>query len=40
MHRTSVDLFAKGYKQVLIVGTDVPTLPLSVYQEAFAMLGR
>ena len=38
MHRTSVDLFAKGYKQVIIVGTDVPTLPLSVYQEAFAML--
>ena len=40
MHRTCVDLFAKGYKQVIIVGTDVPTLPLSVYQEAFAMLGR
>ena len=40
MHRTAVDLFAKGYKQVIIVGTDVPTLPLSVYQEAFTMLGR
>ena len=40
MHRTSVDLFAKGYKQVIIVGTDVPTLPLSVYQEALAILGR
>jgi rSAM/selenodomain-associated transferase 1 len=40
MHRTSVDLFAKGYKQVILVGTDVPTLPLSVYQEAFTMLGR
>jgi uncharacterized protein len=40
MHRTFVDLFARGYKQVIIVGTDVPTLPLSVYQEAFAMLGR
>lgn len=40
MHRTCVDLFAKGYKQVIIVGTDIPTLPLSVYQEAFAMLGR
>ena len=40
MHRTSVDLFAKGYKQVIIVGTDVPTLPLSVYQEAGTMLGR
>ena len=40
LHCTAVDLFAKGYKQVIIVGTDVPTLPLSVYQEAFAMLGR
>jgi len=40
IHRTCVDLFAKGYKQVIIVGTDVPTLPLSVYHEAFAMLGH
>ena len=40
MHHTFVDLFAKGYKQVIIVGTDVPTLPLSVYQEALALLGR
>jgi uncharacterized protein len=40
MHRTSVDVFAKGYKQVIIVGTDVPTLPMSVYQEALAILGR
>ena len=40
MHRTFVDLFAKGYKQVIIVGTDVPTLPLSIYQEALSILGR
>jgi uncharacterized protein len=40
MHHTFVDLFAKGYKQVIIVGTDVPTLPLSVYQEAFTILSR
>jgi len=40
MHQTFLDLFAKGYEQVILVGTDVPTLPLSVYQEAFAMLGR
>jgi rSAM/selenodomain-associated transferase 1 len=40
LHHTCVDLFAKGYKEVIIVGTDVPTLPLSVYQEAFTMLGR
>lgn len=40
MHHTFVELFAKGYKQVIIVGTDVPTLPLSVYQEALTLLGR
>ena len=40
MHHTFVDLFAKGYKQVIIVGTDVPTLPLPVYQEAFAILSH
>jgi uncharacterized protein len=40
MHRTFVDLFDKGYTQVILVGTDVPTLPLSVYQEAFTMLSR
>lgn len=40
MHHTFIDLFAKGYKQVILVGTDVPTLPLSVYQEAFAILSR
>jgi uncharacterized protein len=40
MHHTFVDLFANGYKQVIIMGTDVPTLPLSVYQEAFTILGR
>jgi rSAM/selenodomain-associated transferase 1 len=40
MHRTFSDLFASGYKQIIIVGTDVPTLPLSVYQEALALLNR
>jgi uncharacterized protein len=40
MHGIFSGLFAKGYAQVIIVGTDVPTLPLSVYQEAFSMLGR
>ena len=40
MHRTFVDVFAKGYTQVLLVGTDVPTLPLSVYQDTLTMLGR
>lgn len=40
MHHTFVDLFAKGYKQVIIVGTDVPTLPLSIYQESLMLLGK
>lgn len=40
MHRTFVDLFAKGYTHVIIVGTDVPTLPLSIYQEALTLLGK
>lgn len=40
MHHTFAELFAKGYKQVIIVGTDVPTLPLPVYQEALTLLGR
>ena len=40
MHRASIDIFAKGYKQVIIVGADVPTLPLSVYQDALAILDR
>ncbi|HKQ34738.1 MAG TPA: TIGR04282 family arsenosugar biosynthesis glycosyltransferase [Nitrospiraceae bacterium] len=40
MHLTFVDLFSKGYKQVVIVGTDVPTLPLPVYQDALAILAR
>ena len=40
MHNIFVDLFTKGYKQVIILGSDVPTLPLSVYQDACTMLGR
>ena len=40
IHRTVVELFAKDYKQVIIVGADVPTLPLSVYQDAFALLDQ
>src|SRR2546430_3195176 len=40
MKRRYVDVVAKGYKRVIVVGADVQTLPLSVYEEAFAMLGR
>ena len=31
-------LFARGYRHVLIVGTDVPSLPLEHYQQALAFL--
>jgi hypothetical protein len=31
-------LFARGYQRVLIIGTDVPTLPLDQYRQAFALL--
>ena len=40
MHHTFASLFAKGYERVLLVGTDVPTLPLSVYQDALTLLGK
>jgi rSAM/selenodomain-associated transferase 1 len=31
-------MFARGYHHVLIVGTDVPSLPLKHYQEALGLL--
>ncbi len=31
-------MFAKGYQRVLIVGTDVPSLPLDHYKQALAQL--
>ena len=38
MHAAFVALFAKGFTQVLIVGTDVPSLPLEHYRQAVEML--
>lgn len=38
MYRAFADLFGRGYQRVCIVGTDVPTLPLSEYQQAVALL--
>jgi rSAM/selenodomain-associated transferase 1 len=38
MHRAFADLFGRGYRKVFIVGTDVPTLPLSVYQQAVSLI--
>ena len=33
-------LFARGYQRVVIIGTDVPTLPLDHVQQALTMLGQ
>jgi rSAM/selenodomain-associated transferase 1 len=38
MNRTFETLFTQGYKHALIVGTDVPSLPLEHYKEALALL--
>ena len=38
MHGAFETLFGKGYKQVLIVGSDIPTLPLDYYKKALALL--
>lgn len=38
MHQTFDALFAKGYTQVVMVGTDVPSLPLEQYKQAFTLL--
>lgn len=38
MSRAIGDVFALGYRQVLAVGTDVPTLPRSTFGEALALL--
>ena len=38
MHRAFETVFARGYRRVVIVGTDVPTLPLDRYQVAFRLL--
>ena len=38
MHQTFDTLFAKGYRQVIMVGTDVPSLPLDQYKQACTLL--
>jgi uncharacterized protein len=38
MARAFADVFALGYRQVLVVGTDLPTLPGSVFGEAVTLL--
>ena len=38
MHQTFATLLTKGYRHVIMVGTDVPSLPLSQYQQACTLL--
>lgn len=40
MHRAFETMFAKGYRRVLIVGTDIPSLPLDYYKQAIDLLER
>ncbi|HKT36598.1 MAG TPA: TIGR04282 family arsenosugar biosynthesis glycosyltransferase, partial [Nitrospira sp.] len=40
MNRVFESLFARGYRRVLIVGTDVPSLPLDTYRQAVQLLDR
>lgn len=39
MHAAFASLFAQGFKRVVLVGTDVPSLPLAHYRQAFETLG-
>jgi rSAM/selenodomain-associated transferase 1 len=38
MARACADVFALGYRQVLVIGTDLPTLPGSVFGETVKLL--
>jgi uncharacterized protein len=40
MHGVCETLFARGYGQVVIVGTDVPSLPIDYYRQALELLTR
>lgn len=40
MHHAFDTLFERGYQHVLIVGTDVPALPIGYYQQALGQLEK
>ncbi|MBA5869523.1 MAG: DUF2064 domain-containing protein [Nitrospira sp. CR2.1] len=40
MQQAFAALFARGYRQVCLVGTDVPSLPLTHYRDAVEFLAR
>ncbi len=40
MHHAAVTVFGLGYRRIVILGTDLPSLPLTIYREALALLDR
>lgn len=40
MHSVFVDLSDRGYKSIVLIGSDLPVFPIRFLQEAFAMLER
>lgn len=38
MERAFAELFGRGYARICLVGTDVPTLPIAAYREAYEVL--
>jgi rSAM/selenodomain-associated transferase 1 len=38
MHQVFTELAARGYRRIVLVGTDVPTLPLAHYRQAYEFL--
>ncbi len=40
MHHTFASLFGQGYQRICLVGTDVPSLPLTHYRDAVEALTR
>jgi hypothetical protein len=40
MRNGFIDGFAMGYKRVVLIGSDIPDLPLGFIREAFASLGK
>jgi rSAM/selenodomain-associated transferase 1 len=40
MHQAVETMFSRGYRQTLLIGTDVPTLPLEHFKQALALLDQ
>jgi rSAM/selenodomain-associated transferase 1 len=40
MKNSFVDIFSKGYERAVLIGSDIPDLPLDIIHEAFGALGE